>query len=186
MSNNQGSYSVGLTISGPGGEDSISKEGYINVYDGVSTQVTPEISSQLIYTSTDNFTTTIEIPSNAVTESITLEYWSIPEISAPGNFAFAGVAFNLEAFSGSAHLPSLMFQNPISVTIHYTDRMVTGMDENALTLEYWNGSTWNDAACGPYDRHPNENWLGVKICHLSRFGLFEVSGGYLYLPLMAR
>jgi PKD repeat protein len=183
---NPGSYTVSLTISGPGGEDSISKEGYINVYEGVSAIVTPEMGAQLVYTSTLNYSTTIDVPSNAVTETITLEYWSISEVSAPGNYSFAGVAFNLEAFIGNVHIPSLMFQNPISVTIHYTDGMVLGLDENALTLAYWDGSTWFDAACGPYERHPDENWLAVDVCHLSRFGLFEEKGGSIFLPLLSR
>ena len=36
-----------------------------------------------------------------------------------------------------------------------------------------------DAACGAYERHPDEKWLAVPICHLSRFGLFGHSRVYL-------
>ena len=46
------------------------------------------------------------------------------------------------------------------------------------------GSAGVNAACGDYDRHPDENWLAAPICHLSRFALF---GKYtVYLPLVLR
>ena len=67
----------------------------------------------------------------------------------------------------------MVFSVPVTITIHYADGDVIGLDENTLTLETWNPDSgqWEDAACGAYDRHPAENWLAVPICHLSRFGL---------------
>jgi hypothetical protein len=46
-----------------------------------------------------------------------------------------------------------------------------------------------DVACGAYDRYPEENWLVVPICHLSRFALFgEVAEvrDFVYSPLATR
>ena len=65
------------------------------------------------------------------------------------------------------------------------------MSEGALTLDYWDGSGWADAAatCTPvsvYDRHPADNWLAVPICHLSEFALFGEGGYAIYLPLIMR
>jgi hypothetical protein len=81
----------------------------------------------------------------------------------------------------------------VTVTIHYTDTDVAGLDEASLVLEYWNVSenAWEDVACGPYDRHPDENWLSVPICHLSRFALFGVEPRQeeqhqLYLPVILK
>jgi hypothetical protein len=59
------------------------------------------------------------------------------------------------------------------------------MDENTLVLWYWNGSSWEDAACGLYDRHPEENWLAVPICHLSLFALSEEKPT-IYLPVILK
>ncbi len=87
------------------------------------------------------------------------------------------------------------FQQPISVTVHYTDADVTGLDETTLTLDYWDGGQWVDAAttCDPpssYDRHPDENWLAVGVCHPTEFGLSGEMGQSqpqkIYLPLILK
>jgi hypothetical protein len=79
------------------------------------------------------------------------------------------------------------FQTPVTVTIHYSDADVAGIDESSLTLEHWNGSSWEDAACGAYNRQPDENWLAAPICHLSLFALFGPAAEeehFLYVPLV--
>ena len=41
------------------------------------------------------------------------------------------------------------FEKPISITIHYSDGDVVGLDEEELTLYRWDGdaTAWEDAAC---------------------------------------
>jgi hypothetical protein len=83
-------------------------------------------------------------------------------------------------------IPSL---KPVIVTIHYTDAEIQGIDEDTLILNYWDGNTWVDAACGAYDRHPEANWLSVPICHLSQFGLMgevKIGTSYVYIPFVRR
>jgi hypothetical protein len=58
----------------------------------------------------------------------------------PGS-AFAGHAFDLNAYQGQVLLPG-------------------------------------------YDRHPNENWLAVPICHLTKLALFGQHR--VYLPLVIK
>jgi len=134
-------------------------------------------------------TTTVEIPAGAVTEVTTLEYTALAEPAQPsrGEFAFAGHAFRLEAYQGGELRPGFVFAQPVTVTVHYADADVAGLDESLLVLEYWNEDIemWEDAACGLYDRHPDENWLAVPICHLSRFALFG-RRYIVYLPLLLR
>ena len=65
------------------------------------------------------------------------------------------------------------------------------MSEDTLTLDYWAGSGWADAAatCTPvsaYDRHPEENRLALPVCHLTEFAMFSAGGYEIYLPLIAR
>jgi len=182
-----GSYTLSLSVTGPGGDDTITKQDYINVYDGVSDQITPEAGGEITFSSLPDYTVLIDVPEGAVDETITIEYWSLPDLSNPSNSVFAGLAFNLEAFNGGVHVPSLTFLTPINIKIQYSDDLVSGLAEDELTVQYWNGSSWGDAACGAYDRHPDENWLAVPICHLSQFGLFE--GGQEYtirLPLIVK
>jgi hypothetical protein len=71
-------------------------------------------------------------------------------------------------------LPQL--RKPITITIHYSDADVEGIDENDLRLYRWTGSAWEDAAttCSPpstYVRDVDANVLRVPVCHLSRFAL---------------
>ena len=106
----------------------------------------------------------------------------------PRVFPSPGQAFALDAFLGTTRLANYAFSQPVLVTIGYRDVDVAGLDESKLTLRYWNAasSTWSDAACGPYDRHPAENWLAVPICHLSQFALFQETVKKMYLPLVER
>ena len=87
-----------------------------------------------------------------------------------------------------------LFDLPITVTIHYSDTEIIGIDEDSLILNYWDEDSagWIDAVdtCEPsleYDRHPEENWLSLQICHLSQFAMFGPEIIYdqkIYLPLI--
>jgi hypothetical protein len=95
----------------------------------------------------------------------------------------------LDAYREGILLSGLTFEKPVTVTIQYSDADVAGLDPKSLVLQYWTGSMWEDAACGPYVHHPEEKWLAVPICHLSRFALFGESTGVkhrVYLPLVVR
>jgi uncharacterized repeat protein (TIGR01451 family) len=153
----------------------------------LSVTVDPTSSVTLRYTDTQGSLTAIQVPAGAVTEVTTLGYTPVERVAVPSGFAFAGHAFELEAYRSEALLPGFTFSIPVTITIYYTDTDVAGLDENMLVLEYWNGSTsaWEDAACGSYKRHPEGNWLSVPICHLSRFGLFGPIH-QVYLPLVMR
>jgi hypothetical protein len=150
----------------------------------------PDTESTLIYTDAQGSTTTIEIPAGAVTETTTLAYTPVETTTVPSGFSFAGHAFTLDVYrSGTLLLPGFTFNIPVTVTIHYTDDDVAGLDETSLVLGHWNevAGLWEDAACEPYDRHPGENWLAVPICHLSRFALFgERYTAYLPVVLKGR
>jgi parallel beta-helix repeat protein len=149
----------------------------------IATSVPADAASTLIYTDTQGLPTAIQVPAGAVTEPTTLVYTPVEAATAPSGFAFAGHAFDLDAYQGEVLQPGLTFSAPVTVTLHYAGTDVAGLDENALVLEYWNGSAWVDAACGDYDRHPDENWLSAPICHLSRFALFGKEYT-VYLPLV--
>jgi hypothetical protein len=160
-----------------------------------STVVTPEEGGTLVYTDPQGLTTTIEVPPGAVTTSLPLVYtpFDTPTQEPPTGFQFANHFFDLTAYVTG--IPSgYVFKTPIYVTIHYSDADVFGLDETTLTLHYWSGGAGPDAACGAgYERHPDENWLKVPICHLTPFALLgQVSqadqpvGGYtqpLVVPL---
>ncbi len=147
----------------------------------------PGTDSTLIYTDTRATTTSIQVPGDAVTETFLLAYTSLDTASPPSSFAFASRAFDLDLYRNGAYLSSgIVLVVPATITLEYTDADVAGLDEGLLLVERWKEATgtWEDAACGAYDRHPGENWLAVPVCHLSRFALF---GRYtVFLPLVLR
>jgi hypothetical protein len=121
-----------------------------------------------------------------VTEPTTLVYRPVVPSTAPPGFRLAGHGFDLDAYQDGELLPGLTFSVPVTITIHYSDADLGGMDESMLRLQRWNQGlwAWEDAACGAYDRQPEANWLAVPICHLSRFGLF---GKYrVHLPVVLK
>jgi arabinogalactan oligomer/maltooligosaccharide transport system substrate-binding protein len=158
---------------------------------GVQITVSPATSNTLVFTDTHFNPTTIFVPSGAVTESVDLIYTPVPTVTLPPQLSLAGHAFTLVAYQSGTVLSSFNFQQPITVTLSYNDADVAGINESSLTLNYWDGGSWVDAAtsCTPsstYDRHPAENWLAISICHLSRFALFGPTEYRLYLPLVNR
>jgi hypothetical protein len=151
--------------------------------------ITPDTESTLIYTNTKQSTTVFHIPPSAVTETILLAYSAVNATSAPPGYAFANRAFELEAYRNGVFTSGFAFSAPVTVTINYTDTELVGMGESTLRLYYWNNDTseWEDSATtcmlnSAYNRQPNENWLAVPICHLSKFALFGQHG--IYLPLV--
>jgi hypothetical protein len=81
-----------------------------------------------------------------------------------------------------ASLPPLLapgdpvFQEPVMMTIHYSDADVTGIDENTLKVVYWTGSAWEDIAgtCGSppiYVHDVANNVITFTFCHMSQAAL---------------
>ena len=147
----------------------------------------PAQPATLVFTPTTGGKSTVQIPANALDQPTELVYEPFTPATRPDNFAFAGRAFELNAYRADALVENLAFQQPVTVILEYTDADVTGMDETQLVLFRWDttASTWVDAACGDYDRQPTQNRLSVPVCHLSQFGLFGAVK-YVYLPAVQR
>lgn len=143
----------------------------------------------LVYTDTLQLTTSVQVPEGAVTDTTTLALTPVANITPPAGYAFAGHAFDLNAYQSGVFLPTFTFSKSVTITIHYAEGDIGILDEETLSLKYWNesASAWEDAAstCTPasnYERHPGDNWFALPICHLSRFGMF--GGHRIYLPLV--
>lgn len=154
----------------------------------LATSIPPDAESILIYTDTRGNPAIIQVPVGAVTETSTLVYAPVGTVAARPNFGFAGRAFDLDVYRNGILLPGFTFSVPVTITLHYANADIILLDEDALALEYWNenASAWESAACGPYGRHPDENWLAVPVCHLSWFALFGEYKCAIYLPVLLR
>jgi hypothetical protein len=176
-------------VKGSGGDDEAIFFDYISVVDGVQGSIDPDLGGTLIYTDSRGNQTIIEVPAGAVSDTTKLVYAVSQEPVESDGLAFAGHAFDLKAYYNDDHQPSFVFNSPVTITIHYSDADVGDIDELLLTLKFRDGSNWEDAACGSYDRHSDENWLAVPICHLSTFALFgekALEKHFNYMPLVLR
>jgi hypothetical protein len=146
-------------------------------------EVEAQPDTPVVLTSRDE-RTEIEIPAGAVEDATT--FVQAP-LAAPqqgtGNLAFANVGMVIEALDEEGEpLDSFVFNQPITITINYTDDDIAGLDEATLKIYYWDtaASAWVDAAttCTPvseYNRQPDINRLSVQNCHLSEFAMLGVS-----------
>ncbi|HHY54572.1 MAG TPA: hypothetical protein GYA08_03965 [Chloroflexi bacterium] len=138
----------------------------------------------------------VTVPAGAVAADVTLALQPLPMPvnAAPEGMGFGGLAFLLNAFVGGVQQQNFTFQQPVRVTVHYSDAAIAGLDENTLTLHDWNGTAWADAAttCTPtstYDRQPATNQLSVNICHLTPYALMgpqRAPQPKVYLPVIVR
>ena len=114
-------------------------------------------------------------------------------MSTPSNpysgYAFAGHTFRVDAYRDGQALSNLDFQTPVSVTIHYSDADVQGLNEDSLTLRYWDGSMWSSSGITVIERDMANNRFVATITHLSEFALFAQTqsvGSTIYLPAILR
>ncbi len=155
----------------------------------------PTMGGPLVFTSPSGSSTTIVVPTAAVTQPTTLIYTPVSTTSVPPGYVFGGLAFTLVASQSGTILSDFSFLWPVAVSIHYTDSDVAGLDKNTLVLYCWDTatSTWKDVAtsCSPtstYWRYPAQYRVVVAICHSSGFGSLGVIGeiptydGSVYLP----
>jgi hypothetical protein len=153
--------------------------GLSNLYRGAQNAVTVgPAGGSAVLADSQGTTITVQIPAGALAQTYTLIYTSTGSVTPPSGWTFAGRAFDLSP-------AGLVFSLPMTITLNYTDAQVVGLDEMALRLERSISGGWEDAACGPYDRRPDQNWLAAPVCHLSQFAL--LGKPYLvYLPVIKR
>lgn len=154
----------------------------------VASTVPTDVASSLIVTDTTGRPAVIDVPAAAVPTATVLVYTPAEAPTGTTGFAFAGSAFELDAYREGAPVADFTFAKAATITLQYTDAHVIGLQEDKLLLQVWNASAgaWEDAACGPYVRYPEANRLAVPICHLSRFALFGPRDYRIYLPAVVR
>jgi hypothetical protein len=139
-------------------------------------------------------TTTVQIPPGAVTRTtaITLTpILSLTEPISPGQ-RFAGHAFDLDAYWDGQLLASFTFETTVTVTIHYSDADVKGLDEKTLKLYRWvmPPGGWQVVGARSDEGQSLDtvhNTLTAWLRGLSRFGNMGASSGYdIFLPLVIK
>jgi hypothetical protein len=152
--------------------------------------VTPSGGGSLVHTSMQAgqpVTTTIQVPANAVTQTTTLAYLEKASTGhpAPGDFTFAGTCFELDAYLGSVLQPGFTFAQPVTLTLEYNPSALSGVGEDTLELQYWDGSQWSSDGISIVSRDTVNHRLVVTVDHLSEFALLGEAGRRgVYLPVV--
>ncbi len=155
----------------------------------ISTTVSGTAGGLLVYEESGAPVVEIAIPTGAVTETTPLVYTPVlSPTGAPGTLSFAGRAFDLSAYRDDLLLPAFDFETGITITLHYTDDQIAGLDEETLTLAYWDGGSWAVDGITLIERDGDANTVSFWVTHLTDFALFAspASDFYVYLPLVVR
>jgi thermitase len=137
-----------------------------------------------VVTSTGQTTTTVLFPPGAVSQSVTVTLALTDTGPVSGTLQGVGNAFIITAQAAGGQ-PVTQFAQPITITVHYTDADVAGMNELDLKIYYW------DVAHGvwvplPTTVDPVANTLVATVDHLTKFGVFGPAERRIYLPLVVK
>ncbi len=134
----------------------------------------------------DDYSNKVEftIPAGSVTENVQLVV--LPNVSVlplGGDLMSSGLGFDIQGYRESDGSPvDLTFDPPLPITITYINLPII---ENTLQLYYWDGTSWENAACGDVVQDLEMNTITVPVCHFSQF---QLGGETLrsYLPTIKR
>jgi hypothetical protein len=135
--------------------------------------------------------TIITMPAGAVSQDVRLVYTALtgPAASNPG-YQFAGTAFNLDAFIGSVKQENFQFAQPLTLRLYYRASDIVTLLEQTVRLFYWTNGSWQDAACSNvadnYVINLDQNYVDVKVCHLTQFALFGQQSKLISIPLITK
>ena len=145
----------------------------------------------LVYTDTQGLTTTIQIPSGAVTSTTILTLTQVLSPTEPisPDLRYVGHPFDLDAYRDGQLLTGFIFEKTVTATFHYSDADVRGLDEKTLQLYRWVATIgWQviGAQTGEGQKLDTiNNVLTAWLRGLSRYG--EMGTGYfIYLPVVIK
>lgn len=150
-------------------------------------EASPESATTILMTSTLGTEMTAEIPIGAVDDPVQIVLTpDVPTYGNPTSFKLGDFSFDVQAFDELGDLlEGFTLNEPMILTIQYTDIQVQTLDESSLMLFWWDGADWVDAACGAINLDIENNILEVPICHFSDFAIGGVSYD-IYLPMLTR
>ena len=101
---------------------------------------------------------------------------------SPLSFDLIAYTFNDEYILGRRYEAP---PSPIQIELHYTPQSAGMVSEDSLRLFVWDGTSWNDAACGEINRDLEGDTLTVPVCRFGRFALGGEMKMY-YFPIVGR
>lgn len=154
--------------------------------------VSTDQPATLTYTDTEGAAIAVQLPTGAVSETVTLAYTDLGTLPSdpPSGFQFGNQLFDLDALHNDTPIDNFTFQQPVTITLRYNDSDVADLDEASLTVRYFDPKThqWQTSGITIVERDLDNNRITFTVTHLTVFGMFGSSGTSFrgYLPLVVR
>ena len=152
----------------------------------IRTTALPDQATNLTYQAENGTSIRVQIPAGAVHAPTTIVFEPAPTTNPPITYQFVGHAFTLTAYQDDLSLEHFVFDQPIMVSLSYTEADISGLNESQLQLLTFDVNTgqWSDDGITIIERNPQTNLLVVTIAHLTDFAL-TVPQNHLFLPLIS-
>jgi hypothetical protein len=145
----------------------------------------------LSFESPSGLTYFLHVPEVAMNYPTDLYISPVFSKTSPSQNLQVGGAIEVTAYNNEIPAYSFPFNTPINLWIKYSDEMLDLVtDENLLTLRWWDGSKWVEAAetCNPisiYRRDIEDNSIWLPVCEVGRFGFFGPTET-IHLPIITK
>ena len=147
------------------------------------TGITPEAGGAVSYTMQNGLSTTLDIPTAAVSEPVKVAFSPLAGLTyVPKGLADAGLAFRVTAAVSSTNEPVTTLLAPYTITVRYDAGALGGIAEATLALHYWNGRQWMAEPTSQVNSAQR-----VVVARPNHFSMWAVLGERrVYLPLVLR
>jgi len=162
---------------------------------GSVSTIDPAIATTLTYTNEQGYTTTLTFPAGVViAPSLVISYTPLSRPGRPisAGLRLAGRAIDLDVSRPDLPGADISFLQPVTLTIHYSDRDVAGIDESTLALYRWIVlvDQWRKVGDSIISGeaqwlYPEENLLVARLRRFSAFGKMGVTHP-IFLPVVLR
>jgi predicted outer membrane repeat protein len=163
------------------------------------TIVGTNIGGGFTYTTSQNSTINVNIPSGAVTQTAAIYCSLIPSdtVQPPRSFKFVGVVFELDANTDPLNVSpgSISFNQPVTLSVSYTDQQLAAAgitDELSLALQRFEPivNDWKPIGFRPGETQTldvDNDIITATVLGFSRWGMTGPTTVYdIFLPLVLR
>lgn len=153
-----------------------------------STLLQPDQAATITITNGQEVRAIIEIPAGAVITSTELIYTEtvLPD-QVVAAIRIGSRSFSLQAQQNNLPVAALTFQQPLTMTIFYTDEEITALNEAEMTLFELQtaDASWSDSKVVRLEHDPVTNRLLVAITEAADYAL-GAPNRMLFLPMVLR
>ncbi len=170
------------SVTANGGYSAVGQETAVTRIVDAQVMLTPLLTRTLHYAGSQS--TDMTVPGGSVFADTMLAYDELMTPPYPVSSGYAGRAFRLSAYQDNRMMPDLMLAETAVITLTYAQAAVSGLDENLLTIHYWDGNGWSRSGV-TCQRNVTANWVSCRVPRppMTAYALME-GRSTVYLPLI--